>query len=423
MDEYLEIVQRLGSATSELIGDSVANLVVGLTDGTGRIVGLDLMADRYEAGSATINELLGELRRLGGDAALDGLHSIVAGSFELPSISLTDAAGGSILFPAMSVPALLDAPAPDPLAADDGAMTPEQIRERAGDIQREAAWSMFKNVLTCLIPGGAATGIPEAYGDLTQLAGELRDLQQEVERAHITRIPEVVIVGHAESPTITMPEVVITGHPSGPVIVMPQVVITAGGDDDGDSGDDGVDEDNGDDDSDDNDDNDEDDGEDGEGGEEGDASADDGEGGLGDDTGGAGHHIPAGAGVPDVGGVDGVDGEGGLGDDTGGAEKVVVVGTPPPGTGGVEDGDGLGADTGAEKVVPAGTDAVDVGGVNDGDGLGDDTGMGHIPAGVGNAETEAAATLAQQAGPAETVSVEVREIEPVVAPEVTRSEG
>jgi hypothetical protein len=312
LDEYLETVQRLGSATSELLEDSIANLILGLTDETGRIVGLDIMAERFDTASVSINDLIAEARQLSGDpAVVEQLRHLTVGTFEVPAISLVDATGTSINFPAMSVTAMADAP--DHLAADDTTMTPEQIRERAGDIQREAAWSLVKNFVQCLVPGGAVTGLPEAYGDLTQLATELRDLQREVDRAHIIRIPEVVIVGHPEAPTptITMPEVVIHGHPSGPVIVMPQVVITSGDveDDDRDNGDNGNDDqDNGENDNDD------------EGDNGNDTQADDGEG-LGDDTGGGDIDIPVGSGSVDVGGVD--DGEG-LGDDTG-------MGPLPPG--------------------------------------------------------------------------------------------
>ena len=400
MDAYLETLQRLGSETSDLMRDSIANLIVGLTDETGRIVGLELMADRFDAASVTINDLQAELRRLSADAAVEELRSLTVDALTIPTISITDAAGLSIVFPEMTVSAALEAPAPDPLSADDGPMTPEQIRQRAGEIQREAWWSLGKNLLASVLepPFGAIAGVAEAYGDLTQMAGELRELQRELVRSHITTMPEVVFVGQPDAPTITMPEVVIHGHPSGPVVVMPQVVITAGSDEDNE------DEDNEDNEDENNEDENDGEGEDGDGEDGGDedASFDDGDGGFGDDTGGDGPAIPAGAGTPDVGGVD--DGDG-LGDDTGRIKVVIPPGAGTPSTGGVDDGDGLGDDTGRIRVkIPAGAGTPNVGGVDDGDGLGDDTGMGPLPPGV--AVKEAQPGVAALPNPAEQVDID-----------------
>lgn len=218
-----------------------------------------------------------------------------------------DASGARFDIPELVLSA--GSPRPDPLASEgsegEGQLTAQQVRERAADIQREAAWSMVKNVFAAFTGLGAGPAVMEADGDLSGLVGEINDLREQMHAG--IRIPEVVIVGVPEidldevvivgdppghrpaSHEITLPEVVITGLPSGPVIVMPEVVIRG---------------------------------------------------------------TPGGGPDDDREPEQSLDGDGGLGDDTGRGDTPDIPDDTPIDVGGVQDGDGLGDDTGGGAPIP-----------------------------------------------------------------------
>lgn len=105
----------------------------------------------------------------------------------------------------------------------------EEIQQRVNSIRERAFLSLIKNLVTGFGGPAAGAALFQAHEDITQLAQELKAVQQELDSAPYT-MPEVTVLG---TPTVTIPEVVLTDDETGQVINVPQVTITDGDDEPG----------------------------------------------------------------------------------------------------------------------------------------------------------------------------------------------